>query len=97
MEIKLTLNDKEQVFMAPRPKGRTIREAAALMEETDLNKITASVIDQIIDFVVAAFGGQFTRDDVYDGLYADELMPTILEIVNKLVSGTTDRLEPKNA
>lgn len=96
MEIKLLINDKEETFVAPRPKGRVVRNAAELIEKIDINKMSGKDIDTVVDFVVSVYDKQFTRNDLYDGLYADELMEVIMDTVQSIVSGTTKKLESKN-
>ncbi len=96
MEIKLLINEKEKTFIAPRPKGRIVRDAVTIVEKMDINKMQGKDMDALIDFMVKVYDKQFTRDDVYDGLYADELMTSLIDTVQTVVNGTAKRLEPKN-
>ena len=96
MEMKLLIKGKEKTFVAARPKARMVRSAINLMSTVNLEKVKDTDIDTLVDFAVDAYGNQFTRDDVYDGLYADELFPAILKVVTDISGGTTERIETKN-
>jgi hypothetical protein len=96
MQIKLLLGDEEKTFTAGRPKGRAVREAIALANKMDPKKINGEVFDELIDFTVDVYGKQFTRDDVYDGLYADEILQEMTKTVSTIAGGTSKKLETKN-
>lgn len=97
MEIKLILGDKEKTFVAGQPKGRVIREALSVTEKIDMTNIHGEDLDLLIDFVVNVFGGQFTRDDVYDGLYAQDLFKELMRVIGEVTGGTAKKIEEKNA
>lgn len=46
--------------------------------------------------MVELFNNQFTIDDIYDGVPADKLIPTILDCINKVV-GTVGKDKDPNA
>ena len=96
MEIKLIINDKEKTFVAGRPMGRIVRSAIDIMGKINMNNISGEELDMIIDFTVDAYGKQFTRDQVYDGLYADELLSEMLKTITATTRGTVEKLETKN-
>lgn len=96
MEIKLLLGDEEKTFTAGRPKGRAIRDAISLANKINPENITGEVFDELIDFTVDVYGKQFTRDDVYDGLYADEMLQELTKTVSAIAGGTSKKLETKN-
>ena len=96
MEIKLLIKDKEKTFVAGRPMGRIVRNAIEIMSKINLNNIGGEELDMIIDFTVDAYGKQFTRDQVYDGMYADELLPEMLRTITGISGTTVEKLEAKN-
>lgn len=96
MEIKLLINDKEKTFVAGRPKARLIRQAISITAGMDMSDIQGDELDKIVDFTVEAYGGQFTRDDVYDGVYADELFDKMIETITEITGGTAKKTESKN-
>ena len=72
-----------------------MRDAVTIVEKMDIDKMQGKDMDALIDFMVKVYDKQFTRDDVYDGLYADELMTSLMDTVQTVVNGTAKRLEPK--
>lgn len=92
MKIKLMIGEEEKTFTAGRPKGRMVRKAIALGGKLDPKRITEDTLDELMDFVVEVYDGQFTRDDAYDGLYSDELLPTVTDTVKAIAEGTAGRL-----
>ena len=96
MEIKLIINDKEKTFVAGRPMGRIVRSAIDILGKINMNNISGEELDMIIDFTVDAYGKQFTRDQVYDGPYADELLSEMLKTITAITRGTVEKLETKN-
>lgn len=89
---------KDRTFLAPRPKARMIRRAAALYEEIDEQRPKDSDLDHMINFVVDLFDKQFTLDDVWDGLYADEFNAVLFEVISGVNHATTEKINqlPKN-
>lgn len=61
--------------------ARYMRKALELRKDLNLNNLSLEDVDMVINFVVGVFGGQFTFDDVYDGLEYDQLIPTIFDDV----------------
>lgn len=96
MEIKLLLGNEEKTYTAARPKGRAVRDAIKLARRMDPKNITEEVFDELVDFTVDVYGKQFTRDDVYDGLYADEMLQELTKTVSAIAGGTSKKLEVKN-
>lgn len=95
MAITLKLTDKdnnEKIYVAPRPKARMVRESAEITSSIDPNNMTTEQFDALIAYVVRLFGDKFTIDDVYDGLYSDELIPTLQKCLNGIIQGTNDKL-----
>jgi hypothetical protein len=87
MDIKLFIDDKEKTFVLPFVKGRMLRRVLEIFKDYDFDHITPETLDVIVDFVVECFGGQFSRDEFYDGIQAEKLMDTLLDFINK-ISGT---------
>jgi hypothetical protein len=75
--MKLIINGK--TYVAPTPKARMVRRAIALTQEINFNDLKPEEFDILVGYVVDIFGKQFTIDDIYDGLDADKLMPTIMK------------------
>ena len=93
--MSIQIDGKEYALGAV--KARMFRKAVALTDEMDLEKISVKDLDDMVDFVVEAYGNRFTRDDLYDGLEAKDLMPVLSKCITDVVGGVTDKLESKNA
>lgn len=89
--MQITLNDK--MYIAPAPKGRMVRRAFEIVENINLEHMKVTDLDSLIAYVVELFGNKFTIDDVYDGLPAAELMPTVMGCINTVVGAMGGKLE----
>ncbi|WP_067924881.1 phage tail assembly chaperone G [Alicyclobacillus shizuokensis] len=90
MDIKLLVNGERKTYTVPFVKARMLRRALELAERLqgrDDNSITLDELDMMADFVVELFNGQFTRDDLYEGLPANELVPTVAKYMQLAVGG----------
>ena len=88
------INEKEYVL--GKVKARMYRKAIALTDDLNLDKITAKSLDDMVDFVVEAYGNQFSRDDVYDGVEAKDLMDVLTDCIKNVVGNVSEKLESKN-
>jgi hypothetical protein len=85
-EVKIKLNDKEYVM--PRPKARAIRDTLKFLNDTKINyaNVKPEDLDNIVGYISDVFGKQFTSDDVYDGLDANDINPKFNECVDAIIS-----------
>jgi len=83
---------KACIYYAPSPRARAVRQAVELTSKLSVDNLSVDDLDLIVDFVVTLFGNQFTADDVWDGLGADEI-PKLTEIIGAVMTGTNERLE----
>lgn len=84
MQITLFVDSEEKVFSVPFIKGRMFRRVIEINKKYNLNDIEPETLDVLAGFVVECFDGQFTLEQFYDGVPADELIDTVLEYVNKV-------------
>lgn len=70
--------------------ARLYREAVELVKENDLNDLTTETMDKLVGYIVKVFNNQFSMDDVYDYLPADELQEVISETLKTVT-------QPKNS
>jgi hypothetical protein len=89
--MQITLEGKK--FTAPSPKARAVRKAIEITEKVDFNNMKAADLDNLLGYIVDLFGKQFTLDDIYDGLDADKLIPTLMECLNGVVGTLGAKLE----
>ena len=93
--MSIRINDKEYIMGAV--KARMFRKAIAMTDAIDLENIKAKDLDDMVNYLVEAYGNQFTQDDVYDGLNSADLMPTLTGCITEVVSGVANKLDSKNA
>jgi hypothetical protein len=96
MKITLFINGEEKTFTVPFVKARMFRRALEITKKYDLNDVDVETLDVLVSYVVELFNNQFTIDDIYDGVPADKLIPTILDCINKVV-GTVGTNKGPNA
>ncbi|BAU27634.1 hypothetical protein DFP93_102118 [Aneurinibacillus soli] len=85
MEITLRINGETKTFSTGFISGRMFRRAIAIEKLMKSGIVTEESLDEIIDYVVGVFDGKFSRDEFYDGVEADKLLPTVLETINQVV------------
>jgi hypothetical protein len=87
MEITLKSQGKESTFTAPFISTRMLRRTLEVQEKV-AQGMDLKGLDALVDYLVELFGRQFTRDDLYDGLPAHQLVSTatacIQQVVNEL-------------
>ncbi|MHC1731968.1 MAG: phage tail assembly chaperone G [Bacteroidales bacterium] len=103
MELKLefiTETDKngeeiieQKTFVTNKIKARLVRRATEITQDVDFNNLTPESLDKLIDFVCEVYKFKFTRDELYDGLAADKLIPTLLDTIQGITDGVTSRLQ----
>lgn len=92
--MSIRINNKDYSLGAV--KARMFRKAIALTDEINLDNIKAKDLDDMVNFMVEAYGNQFTLDDVYDGMDSSDLMTALTECITQVVGGVTKKLESKN-
>lgn len=99
MNLTLLINGKEKTFTAPFISARMFRRTIEITKQFNLENPDVDTVDAMVDYIVELFGKQFTRDELYDGLPARELVTTITRCVQE-VSGqmteATKEVETKN-
>ncbi|MBN6186402.1 hypothetical protein JQN58_05300 [Aneurinibacillus sp. BA2021] len=84
MEITLLINGEEKKFGTGFISARMFRRAIS-MQKKMTNGLSEEDLDEVVDYVVDMFGSKFTRDQLYDGLESDQLIPTIIRCINQVV------------
>jgi hypothetical protein len=91
VEIILKIGEKKnKVYTADFISARMVRRTIAMAKDIDFNNISPEELDKLMDYIVELFGGQFTRDDLYDGLSSKDLIPTITRCINEVVGAVGD-------
>ncbi len=94
VELTLKMGDKERTFTAPFISARMLRRTIEIGQQVDQSNIKPEDVDRMVDYIVELFGKQFTRDDVYDGLEARKLIPTIMACIQEVTGQLSEATEP---
>lgn len=81
-----------QEFISGRMFRRTIEMQKLLKSGVDVG-----TLDQLANYVCEVFGKQFTLDQLYDGVAAGRLIPTISDCINAVVSGASESIGASEA
>ena len=90
MEITLKIDNKDKTFSLGFISARMVRRTIEVSNGINFEKLKAEELDKLVDYIVELFGGQFTRDDVYDGLASKDLLSTIMNCINEVVGGMAE-------
>ncbi len=85
MDITLQMNGKPKTYTTGFVSARMVRQTLAMAKSINFEDLSPEELDQLTDYVVELFGRQFTRDDLYDGLGSQELLPTIERCIQGVV------------
>jgi hypothetical protein len=88
--MEIILNEK--TFTTKTIKAKMVRKAVAITENIDFDRLKTTDLDNLVDFVVETFGNQFSREDIYDNLDANLLIPTLIGTIRSIVSGMNQEL-----
>lgn len=88
MKITLNIQDQDKTFTVPFVSGRALRKTIEITKKTNFNDVDVDTLDTLVDYVVDIFKGQFTRDEFYDGVEANQLLNTIVGCINEIVGKT---------
>ena len=84
---------EQRTFVTNKIKARMVRRSTEVTKEVDCNDLTPEGLDKLLDFVCEVYKYKFTRDDLYDGIESDKLLPTLLATIQGITEGVTSRLE----
>jgi hypothetical protein len=96
MDITLKINGKDKTYTAGFISARMVRTTIAISKGINFDNIVPEELDKLMDYIVELFGGQFTRDELYDGLASKDLIPTITRCINEVVGAVGEATAGKN-
>ena len=94
MMITLRLHGNKADYTIGYISMLTVRRAMDLQARIDFEHITPSQLDEIVDMIVDAFDGQFTREEFYRGIpargFVTRLITILGDVVNLLVEAADE-------
>ncbi|WP_438420533.1 phage tail assembly chaperone G [Bacillus siamensis] len=97
MQITLLIKGEEKVFHAPFIKGRMLREAIKLSKTSNFDELDVGDLDNLVDYVVRVYDGQFSLDDFYDGISSEKMISTISDTIQGVVGTVNAGVEQSEA
>ncbi|MEY9096287.1 phage tail assembly chaperone G [Paenibacillus sp. RC84] len=94
MQLTLKIKGADKIFVAPFISGLMLRRALELMKSNKINDLDAETLDELVQFVVDLYGGQFTVDELYAGVESTELVPVISNSISGVINKTNKATEP---
>ena len=87
MKIKLRVDGKEKTYTEDFVKGIIFRKALELNKKIrDATNIgEAEFYDEFVDFLVFAFGNQFTSEEAWNGLDVSQIQSEPTRIFNEIL------------
>lgn len=91
MKITLRIEGADKTFTQDFVSGRMFRKT---LEKQKLlqNGVDETTLDSMVDYVVELYGGQFTRDQFYDGIRAQQMMASITDAIDEVVNGASEAI-----
>ncbi|GIO83466.1 hypothetical protein J25TS5_03980 [Paenibacillus faecis] len=91
MKIKLVIEGQEKEFVQSFVPGRVFRKTLEMQKQLS-EGVQAETVDSLIDFIVSAFGNQFTFDQCYDGIDARKVLTTVVAICEEIINGGSEAI-----
>ncbi|RUT48597.1 hypothetical protein EJP82_01250 [Paenibacillus anaericanus] len=96
MKISLVIDGEKKEFVQSFVPGRLFRKTLELQKQIRTD-ITEDVVDEMIEYIVIAFGGQFTFDQCYDGIDARKILDEVINLCNVIIHGGSDSIGTEDA
>ncbi len=85
MEITLKVAGRDKTYTANFISARMVRRTIEISKDINFENISPEELDKFMDYITELFGGQFNRDELYDGLASQKLISTITGCINEVV------------
>ena len=88
MKITLRIDKNEKTYTNDFVKARIFRNALKLNKEfkEEGSGISVELFDTLVEFVVTAFGNQFTIDEFWDGVETQNLQSEVMRVFNEVLN-----------
>lgn len=95
MTITLKIDGEDKIFVNDFVSGMMFRKALVLYKSIN-EEISEELLDKMANFVCEAFLNQFTLDEFYNGIAADKLIFSILDVLMTCINKKKSNEEEKN-
>ena len=94
MQITLRINGEDKTFTQDFISGRMFRRAIEMQKHfrDGAASLNENTLDEMVGFVVEAYGKQFSIDEFYDGIQSNKLISTITQTINEVVGRSAKAL-----
>lgn len=82
-----------RTFTTGKMKSRLVVAALEVRQEINSTEFRVDSVHKLADFVCKVYKDKFTRDQLYDGLDSEQLLPTLKKTMEGAISGVTNRLD----
>ncbi|WGG47687.1 hypothetical protein [Rossellomorea sp. DA94] len=79
-KITLLIDGENKDFTVPFINGMVWRKFIEMKARMDMDNLDPEEVDELVDLVVFAYGGKFSREQVYMGVPQDKVLLTIDEL-----------------
>ena len=93
MELVLKIDGQDITFVAPFLSGRKLRDTVEMSDKLQKEEMTVEQVDSMADYVAYIYGAQFTRDQFYDGIASDQVLPKLTECISTVMGKLNTKLE----
>jgi len=95
IEIKLEIDGEVKTFTCTKVKGILLRKTAAIKKSFDKmsSDFNEDSLNELVDYVVEVFGGQFTRDEYYDGVQLEDIVFNINDVANQIMEMASAKIK----
>lgn len=92
ISITLTIKKKKKTYFLPSElNAKTAMIAMEIKEETDLVNPGVSDVNRMAEFIVSAYGNQFTKDQLLEGTPYKEFMGIMINQI-RVLSGQLNNI-----
>ncbi len=82
-----------KTFTTKKIKSRLVVVALEVRADIFSKEFGPDSLHKLADFTCEVYGNKFTRDQLYDGLDADQLIPTVKGTMEGVINGVTKKLD----
>ena len=95
IELKLEIDGEIKTFTCTKVKGILLRKTAAVSKvfEKMTKEFNDNTLDELVDYVVEVFGGQFTRDEYYNGTEIEDIVNNVDIVAEQIMERAQSKIK----